>query len=145
LEALLAAAGLQLTGIPSVHPTAAETAWRIRRSLEGESRDAALRNFLDLAQGLEAEDAVTSAALCVLPPADTGSRDWDAALAALVEYRLSELGIPAPVWTAQPERVATRLTSPHLGPYDLPAAPENGLPAFLRHNVVLEPETLGSV
>ncbi|GAB3797655.1 hypothetical protein GCM10028798_09120 [Humibacter antri] len=145
LQAFLAVAGLKLTAIPSAYPTAAETAWRIRRSLDGESRDAALRNFLDLAQGLAAEDGVTRAALSVLPPATTGSRDWDAALAGLVEYRLEEVGIAAPAWTAEPERVALRLTSPQLGEYDLLADAENSLLAFLRHNVALEPETLGSV
>jgi len=145
LESFLAVAGLKLTAIPTAHPTAAETAWLIRRSLEAASHDAALRNFLDLAQGLAAEDAVTRAALCVLPPMLTGSRDWDAALAALVEYRLDEVGIAAPGWTGQPERTADGLASPQLGVYDLPARVESGLEAFLRHNVVLEPATLASV
>lgn len=145
LEALLAAGGLKLTAIPSAYPTAAEIAWRIRRSLEAGIHGAALRNFLDLAQSLAAADAVTRAALSVLPPATTGSRDWDAALAGLVEHRLDEVGIAAPAWTAQPERVADRLASPQLGEYDLPVEVGRGLPAFLRHNVVLEPETLSSV
>ena len=145
LEALLTAGGLKLTAIPSAYPTAAESAWRIRRSLQAGSREGALRNFLDLADGLAAEDAVTRAALSILPPATTGSRDWDAALAGLVEHRLDEVEITAPAWTTQPERVADRLASPQLGEYDLPAEVEKGLPAFLRHNVVLEPETLSSV
>jgi hypothetical protein len=145
LVALLAAAGLHLTAVPSAHPTAAETAWRIRRSLKDGNHEAVLRNFLDLSQGLAAEDPVTRAALSVLSPATTGSREWDAALAGLVEHRLDEVRIPAPVWTAESERVADRLVSPQLGVYDLPTEVANGLPAFLRHNVVLEPETLASV
>lgn len=70
------------------------------------TRDAAraFRLFIQLADNLAAEHGVIRVALTVSEPASTGSDHWDAALAAVCEYRLNQESLPMPSWVHDTRR-----------------------------------------
>ena len=59
-----------------------------------------------LADDLAAVEPVLRATLVVNPAPLTGDARRDGWIAALVEYRLTEVGIPAPAWALEPGRAA---------------------------------------
>jgi hypothetical protein len=83
--------------------------------------------------------------LTVAEPHPTGSRAWDAALAALVDYWLSKFRLPKPGWISSPGRTLPEAESPQLGTYDLDPDRANVPAEFLRRNVLVERATLESV
>ncbi|MHB8295842.1 MAG: helix-turn-helix domain-containing protein [Acidimicrobiales bacterium] len=99
--------GAQLTWVPTGRLTAAAAAERIARHLSaGRGRLLIERPILQLADDLAVSCPALRAALTVCPPERTGGRKYDAAIAALVEYRLNEVGFEAPGWAHDPKRIA---------------------------------------
>jgi hypothetical protein len=82
--------------------------------------------------------------LTVCEPPPTGSRAWDAALAAVSEFWLNKGKLPKPDWVKDPKRFLASPESSHLGDYDLEPDNANVPPEFLRRNVLLERATLAS-
>ena len=101
---LLAGAGHRLYAAPTTRDDAATIASHIRDSLaHGDSR-LALRYLIQLNDDLVAESGIVRGVLAVTEPGPTGQRLWDAAVAALVAWRLNEEKIPLPEWVSRPER-----------------------------------------
>jgi hypothetical protein len=142
LERLLRQTGHRLIAIPGSGIDATDTADRISAAV---SKDDALRAFLDYSDSLARATGVDRVALAIAEPHPTGSAAWDAALAALVDYRLSRSRLPKPSWIRSKSRFLARAESPALGEYDLPADRGEVPPEFLRRNVLIERGTLESV
>ena len=121
---------------------AAETAARIARALDDGTDGSALRAFLDYADELERHEETGRRQLASSEPGPTGSPAWDAALAALVDFRLTE---PKPSWIDLPGRFLASPQAPQLDIYDLPPDLSDVPPEFLRRNVLIERRTLHSV
>ncbi|QOD44007.1 hypothetical protein [Clavibacter zhangzhiyongii] len=104
-----------------------------------------MRHFIQLADDLAAAHGDDRAVLGAVRPETTGERHWDAAIAVLVEHRLLEVGLPVPSWVdAEEFRVDPPWTF-GAGRYDIPVGWERASPSFLRHGVMLDPDTLASV
>ena len=145
LERLLAVTGHQLVAIPTRRTDAAGAAASIAKSLTANRRGDAVRNFIQLADDLAAEHDEVRYALTIATPIDTGEKRWDAALAALVEHRLHEEGLPFPSWTRSAERRLSRAWTFGSGRYDIPVDRSRVPIAFLEHGVLIDRDTLVSV
>lgn len=107
------------------------------------AEELAYRAYIQLNNQLAASSATTQVLLTVTPPRHI-SREWDAALAALVEWRLTEKGAPVPDWAAE----NAGLNGEHWAPWpairlldaDLDLVPE----PFLRRGIWLEAGELES-
>lgn len=143
LERLLRQTGHRLIVVPGFGTDADEAAERIRAAgLEG--REAALRAFLDLSDSLARAEPIDRLLATALEPRPTGSVEWDAALAALVDYWLGHGRLPRPAWVSTPSRTLAQPATPHLGRFDLEPDLAEVPPEFLRRNVLLERSTLAS-
>jgi transcriptional regulator with XRE-family HTH domain len=137
VERLLRSAGHQLVAIPTRRSDAAAAAEGIARSLSSRRGDHAVRHFIQLADDLAAEHAGIRFALAIA--------HWDAAIAALVEHRLQEEGLPVPAWVASDERRLADEWTFGSGRYVIPVDRDRVPAAFLRHGVLLDADTLVSV
>jgi transcriptional regulator with XRE-family HTH domain len=144
LERLLRQTGHRIIAVPGVGPDAIETAERISVALKPNSTDSALRAFLDYSDNLHRAKGVDRVVLTVAEPHPTGSRAWDAALAALADYWLSKSKLPKPGWISASRRSLPQAESPQLGKYDLEPDRANVPDEFLRRNVLVERATLES-
>lgn len=145
VERLLGATGHRLYSAPTVRDDAATIAAAIRKHLRANDKHSALRELIQLSDNLAAEQGLVRGVLGLAEPEPTGDAAWDAALAALVDLRLSEAGLPTPDWTNTPER---RLASPRaldVDPAD-PTPTDADVPAeFLQRGVLVWADTLASV
>jgi transcriptional regulator with XRE-family HTH domain len=145
VERLLRSTGHQLVAIPTRRSDAAAAAERIARSLASRRGDHAVRHFIQLADDLAAEHESVRFALAIAEPAPTGAEHWDAAVAALVEHRLQEEGLPLPAWVRSDERRLSDEWTFGSGRYVIPVDRARVPAAFLRHGVLLDADTLASV
>jgi transcriptional regulator with XRE-family HTH domain len=145
LERLLRQTGHRIIAVPGAGTDAAETADRIAIALADSTGDSALRAFLDYSDSLARATGVDRVVLGIAEPRPTGSQDWDAALAALVDYWFNKSRLPKPTWINSPTRTLAQPASPQLTPYDLEPERANVPVEFLRRNVLIERSTLGSV
>jgi hypothetical protein len=153
LETLLRATRRSVVTIPTVRSDAARIAEDIKAALadsaSGETLEAsAFRRFLQLADNLAAETGATRVGLTLTEPATTGSLEWDAAIAALCEYRLNADALPVPDWIGT--RTGTSGTgstgwAPHTSDYDIPVDLAQVPPEFLSRGILIEAATLESV
>jgi transcriptional regulator with XRE-family HTH domain len=145
IDRLLAAAGHRLYSAPTRRGDAASAAAGIRERLHRGDRDRALRALLVLNDDLAAEKGLVRGVLGLAEPEPTGSPLWDAALAALVEWRLTEESLPLPGWIDSPTRFLPRNRLLEVDAAD-PVPPEADVPeAFLRHGVLAWRDTFASV
>lgn len=145
LERLLRQTGHRIIAVRGVGPDAIETAERISVALGPNSTDSALRAFLDYSDSLHRAKGVDRVVLTVTEPHPTGSKAWDAALAALADYWLSKSKLPKAGWINAPRRSLSLAESPQLGKYDLKPDRSKVPAEFLRRNVLVERATLESV
>lgn len=144
LERILRASGARLTISPTLRTTALEAAAEIRVALAAGDSSGAFRAWLALNDDLARESATNRVVLTAFAPATTGSALYDAALAALVDYRLTEASAPLPSWVEASTALAepTVLTdSRYITADDLGAVPE----AFQRRGVLIDVDSLQSV
>lgn len=142
---LLAGAGHRLYAAATTRDDVATIAADIRYALARDERALAFRLFVQMNDHLVAERGLLRGVLTVTEPEPTGSKTWDAAIAALVEYRLSQEGVPAPAWTGSAERRLERARPLLVDPAD-PVPPRGDVPAeFLDHGVLLWRDSLESV
>ena len=119
VERALRGAGHRLVAVPSVRDDAAAIAADIRFALLDGRDDRALRRFLQLNDNLHAEHGAVRFALTISEPEPTGSKQWDAAIAALAAHHLTAEGLPAPDWATSPNRTLKRAWTLGEGPYTL--------------------------
>ncbi|GAA0996232.1 helix-turn-helix domain-containing protein [Subtercola frigoramans] len=145
LDTLLRATGQTVVSIPTVRSDAARIAYEISVALIGSDDASAFRRFLQLADNLAAEQGATKVGLTLTEPAPTGFDHWDAAIAALCEFRLRASDLPIPGW------VTTRLGdheaqwAPRTSDYDVPVDRTHVPEAFLRRGILIEAATLESI
>ncbi|GLI26440.1 hypothetical protein ARHIZOSPH14_06820 [Agromyces rhizosphaerae] len=142
---LLAASGHRLFAAPTIRDDVATIAAEIRRALAVDDLQSALRLFIQMNDNLVGERGLLRGVLAVTEPELTGAKTWDAAIAALVEYRLNQDGVPVPEWTSSASRRLERARPLRTGPYEMVPA-RNDVPAeFLEHGVLVWRDTLESV
>ncbi|QTX05964.1 helix-turn-helix domain-containing protein [Agromyces archimandritae] len=144
-DRLLAAAGYGLYAAPTRRTDASGAAEEIRTRLREGDRDRALRALIQLNDDLQAEHGLVRGILGLAEPEPTGERIWDAALAALVAWRLADHGLPLPAWVGDPAR---RLDPPR--PFIIDAADpvpdaEDVPPEFLERGVLAWRDTFESI
>ena len=103
IERLLAPCGAQLIAIPTTTPCVAAAAVELWRLVRAGHRGLVFRRLIQLNDDLLHEPPATRLALCLTPPRHTGDLGVDAFVAAVVEYRLQRL--PVPAWTSEPGRI----------------------------------------
>jgi hypothetical protein len=142
LDAFLRPTGNRLIAVPLTGRPVAESAVAIADAL-GQSNEAwAYREFIQTNDDLVAESATGRVVLSYAPPPPTGDRRFDALLAALVDFRLSEVGAPHPSWVGRARQLTTVW---HVDPYsavhpDLVSVPIE----FSRLGVILDVSELSS-
>ncbi len=144
LDRILRASGARLLPAPTTRAGALEASADIRRSVLSNDQQGAFRAWLSYNDALAAEDAVNRVVLSAFPPEPTGSALYDAALAAVTEFRLAESSAPIPAWVDEtaglddPEILADSSYVRSVDP-NLVAAP------FLRRGVLFDQSSLASV
>lgn len=145
LDALLRAARHTVVAIPTVRSDAARIASEIAIALVESDGLSAYRRFLQLADNLAAESGATRVGLTLTEPSPTGSKQWDAAIAALCEYRLKADHLPVPKWILARKDDSGKPWAPHTSGYSIPADSTKVPEEFLRRGILIEARTLESV
>ena len=144
LDGLLRRSGARLTISPTLRTTALEASAEIRHWLSVGDRQQAFRVWIAFNDDLAGENATNRVVVSAYPPEPTGDALYDAALAALVEYRLAEVDAPLPPWVVD----APALFEPRvLTDSRYVTAAELGLvpDAFARRGVLIDAASLRSV
>ena len=142
---LLAAAGYRLYAAPTTRDDVASVASAIRDALRDGDRERALRLLIQMNDNLVAVHGLVRGVLVVAEPELIGIKVWDAAIAALVAYRLNQESIPLPRWVHDERRALRRSRTLKVGHYDL-APPRSEVPAeFLERGVLAWRDTFESV
>lgn len=145
IDRLLGGAGYRLYSAPTRRDDAATIAAEIRRQLTTGNKDRALRALLQLNDNLVAEHGLVRGILGLAEPESTRDRVWDAALAALVAWRLGEEGLPLPPWVGLPGRFLDGRRTLEVDPAD-PLPPISEVPAeFAKRGVFAWRDTFESV
>jgi transcriptional regulator with XRE-family HTH domain len=145
IDRLLAGAGHRLYSAPTRRDDAASVAAEIRGQLRSHDKDRALRALLQLNDNLLAEHGLVRGVLGLAEPEPTGDLVWDAALAALVAWRLGEEDIPVPAWVDESERFLEKPRTLEVDSAD-PVPPLSEVPAeFARRGVLAWRDTFASV
>lgn len=145
IDRLLGGAGYRLYSAPTRRDDAATVAAEIRRHLTAGDKDRALRALVQLNDNLVAEHGLVRGVLGLAEPESTRDRVWDAALAALVAWRLGEEGLPLPPWVGLPSRFLDGQRTLEVDPAD-PSPPISEVPAeFAKRGVFAWRDTFESV
>lgn len=145
VERLLGASGHRLYSAPTRRDDAASIAAAIRAHIRRGDRHSALRELIQLSDNLSAERGLIRGVLGLAEPEPTGDAAWDAALAALVDLRLSEAGLPLPDWVTASARRLPRPRTLDIDPADPVPTDADVPPEFLQRGVLLWADTLASV
>lgn len=145
LEHLLAELGSQL----SVLPTRLRPVWAagedVRQALDRDDERTAWREVIQLNDDLRAADRATRVALAVAPPGRTGSQRFDALVAAVTDFALTEGRLPRPTWLDDDVWALSEPWDVEDVPALRPAAREATPAAIRRHGVYLDRAVLASV
>jgi transcriptional regulator with XRE-family HTH domain len=145
LEKLLRGTGHQLFALPIQKADVTEAASAIRVHLKGGNTQSALRVLIQLNDNLVSEHGLRRGVLGISEPEPTGNQVWDAALAGLVAWRLTEENIPLPTWVDKPRFFLPRPRSLRIDSADpIPAAADIP-PEFARRGVLVWADTFESV
>jgi transcriptional regulator with XRE-family HTH domain len=145
LERLLRGTGHQLFALPIQKADVTEAASAIRVHLKGGDTQGALRVLIQLNDNLVSEHGLRRGVLGISEPEPTGNQVWDAALAGLVAWRLTEENIPLPTWVDKSRfflPLAHNLSIDSADP--IPAASDIP-PEFARRGVLVWADTFESV
>jgi transcriptional regulator with XRE-family HTH domain len=138
------AEALEITLVPVAtggRNTAADAAEHLAEALDAGDQARAYRTVLQLADDLATATPYLRA-LLVAEPAPRVEAGWDAFLAAVVELRLEQAGLPSPEWITHTTGDLDHPWSPPEAV--LPARPDHVPAAFLRHGVLVEAAELAS-
>lgn len=145
VDRLLAGAGHRLYSAPTRRDDAVTVAAEIREQLRRGEKDRALRALIQLNDDLVAERGLVRGILGVAEPETTKDLAWDAAIAALVAWRLREDGIPTPDWVEPPGRFLREPRGLEIDAAD-PVPPDSEVPEeFARRGVLVWRDTFASV
>lgn len=145
IDRLLAGAGHRLYSAPTRRDDAATAAAEIRQRLRDGDKDRALRALIQLNDNLVAERGLVRGVLGLAEPEPTKSPVWDAALAAVVAWRLRDEGLPTPGWVDAPSRFLRERRGLEVDAAD-PLPPESEVPEeFAKRGVLVWRDTFASV
>jgi transcriptional regulator with XRE-family HTH domain len=145
VDRLLAGTGHRLYAAPTRRDDAASAAEAIRQHLRANDTDRALRALLQLNDNLTAEHGLVRGILGLTEPEPTGDRAWDAAIAALVAWRLNQESIPLPGWVNNLDRKLSVPVVFRIDPAD-PAPERDDVPnEFAERGVLAWADTFASV
>jgi transcriptional regulator with XRE-family HTH domain len=145
LEKLLKATGYGLLAVPTRRADAAEVSTSIRSELGRGNTDRAFRALLQLNDNLVSEHGLLRGVLGLSEPPPTGHTVWDAALAGLVAWRLTEENIPLPAWIEQERFFLARPQTLEIDSADPVPALTDVPPEFARRGVLVWEDTFRSV
>jgi transcriptional regulator with XRE-family HTH domain len=145
LEKLLRGTGHRLFALPIQKADVTEAASAIRVHLKAGNTQGALRTLIQLNDNLVSEHGLHRGVLGISEPEPTGNPVWDAALAGLVAWRLTEENIPLPTWVDKsrfflpiPRSLCIDSANPVPDASDIP-------PEFARRGVLVWADTFESV
>lgn len=142
LERAAAGAGLRLLAVDvEGNPIAADVAEEIAAAPDDET---AYRAWLQLNNVLARANPVTQVLLTAVEPRPV-NRDWDAALAGLIEWRLRQKHTPLPEWVQRPARTESGRWAPWPDIRVIDADPELVPEPLRRRGVLVEEGELESV
>lgn len=142
---LLAGAGHRLYSAPTRRDDVATVAAEIRERLRAGDKDRALRALIQLNDNLVAERGLVRGVLGLAEPESTKDAVWDAALAAVVAWRLGEENLPSPEWVDARNRFVHGPRTLEVDPAD-PIPPDTEVPAeFAKRGVLVWRDTFASV
>ena len=145
VDRLLAGAGHRLYSAPTRRDDAATVAAEIRRRLRDGDKDRALRALIQLSDNLAAERGLVRGILGLAEPETTREPVWDAALAAVVAWRLRDEGLPTPDWVDAPNRFVRQHQGLGVDAAD-PVPPDSEVPEeFAKRGVLVWRDTFASV
>lgn len=145
LDTLLRAVRHSVVLIPTVRSDAANIAASIAKAVTAADDASAFRYFIQLADNLAAESGTTRIGLTLTEPATTGSKQWDAAIAALCEFRLNLDRLTVPPWIIRRRKPLASKWEPHTSDYTIPVNIKKVPKEFLRRGVLIEAQTLESI
>ena len=143
LDRYLRACRFRLVAVPTVRATAVELAGEIRQALKVGESENAVRLLIQLSDNLVSEE-LSYATTLVTTPADTGDERFNAAIAGIAEWRLSQRGLPIPAWIEKTGALADKWWVDEFGVGEasiVDATPE----PLRRRNVVIDQIALESV
>ena len=144
LDRLLRGTGHSLVSVPTRAFPVAVFVDEIRTQLSSGNRDTAFRSFLSLNDSLSAQPPGIQVVLTISDPGTTGSAEFDALVAGLVEHILRRRRLPVPAWVNEPSRFLDQEwfvdDSPYARAHDKDTSPR----AFARRNVVIAATELAS-
>lgn len=145
IEQCLSPLGFTLIAIPTNKPTVAEFALTIGRAIREKRISRAFRLIIQLSDNLKIVEPEICVVLCVAPAPTTGSKQYDALLAAVVEHTLSQRKLPIPKWVDEESRKLNER-------WIVDSYEDNGKAlakvtprAFLKHNVLIDQRELQSL
>lgn len=145
VDRLLAGAGHRLYSAPTRRDDAATVASEIRQRLREGDKDRALRALIQLNDNLVAERGLVRGVLGLAEPESTRDPVWDAALAAVVAWRLHDDNLPTPAWVDSPTRFLRRDQGLGIDAAD-PVPPDSEVPEeFAKRGVLVWRDTFASV
>ncbi len=145
VDRLLAGAGHRLYSAPTRRDDAATVAADIRHCLGDGDKDRALRALIQLNDNLLAERGLVRGILGLAEPETTRDPVWDAALAAVVAWRLKDEQLPTPAWVDAPNRFVHKPRGLDIDAAD-PVPPISEVPAeFAKRGVLVWRDTFASV
>lgn len=145
VDRLLAGAGHRLYSAPTRRDDAATIAAEIRERLRVGDKDRALRALIQLSDNLVAERGLVRGVLGLAEPETTKDSVWDAALAAIVAWRLGEDNLPSPEWVNARSRFVNDPRGLDVDPAD-PVPPNSEVhPEFAKRGVLAWRYTFASV
>jgi transcriptional regulator with XRE-family HTH domain len=145
LDRLLTATGHGLYALPVRRADASETARALQSKLKSGNREGALRVLIQLNDNLVAEHGLLRGVLGLAEPESTGRPEWDAALAGLVAWRLTEEGLPTPTWVEDDRFFLRRPRTLDVDPADPIPTPEDIPHEFARRGVLVWADTFESI
>lgn len=145
VDHLLAAAGHRLYSAPTHRDDAVTIAAEIREWLHVGDKDRALRALIQLSDNLLAERGLVRGVLGLAEPETTKDPVWDAALAAVVAWRLGEENLPSPDWVNARSRFVHGQRGLDVDPADPVPPPSEVPPEFARRGVLVWRDTFASV
>lgn len=145
LDKILGSTGNSLYLAPTNGLSAYQAALLIAKKLKASETQSALRVLIQLNDDLLREHGITRGILGLSEPATTGNEVWDAAIAALVSWRLNEESLPLPNWVDDPKRFLSKNHVLIFDPAD-PLPTETDTPdEFLKRGVLVFEDTFRSV
>lgn len=145
VDRLLAGAGHRLYSAPTRRDDAATVAAEIRQRLRDGDKDRALRALIQLNDNLVAERGLVRGVLGLAEPESTKDPVWDAALAAIVAWRLREDGLPTPDWVDAPSRFLAKPRGLEVDVADPTPLPSDVPDEFGKRGVLVWRDTFASV